>query len=59
MPVRSEDIARDVRAALAEDIGTGDLTAALIAPDLAGQGRVITREEMVLCGVGWFNEACR
>lgn len=58
MPVRSEDIARDVRAALTEDIGTGDLTAALIAPDQVGQGRVITREEMVLCGIGWFDEVC-
>lgn len=58
MPVRSEDVARDVRAALAEDIGTGDLTAALIAIDRVGQGRVITREEMVLCGVDWFNEVC-
>lgn len=59
MPVGSEDIARDVRAALVEDIGAGDLTAALIDDRLMGHARVMTREDMVLCGTKWFDETCR
>lgn len=59
MPVGSEDIARDVRAALVEDIGAGDLTAALIDDRLMGHARVMTREDMVLCGSKWFDETCR
>jgi nicotinate-nucleotide pyrophosphorylase (carboxylating) len=36
---------------LAEDIGTGDLTAALIPPDRDGRATVITREAAVICGI--------
>jgi nicotinate-nucleotide pyrophosphorylase (carboxylating) len=50
-------IAANVRAALSEDVGAGDLTAQLIAPDKLAQAAVITREPMVLCGTQWF-EAC-
>ena len=50
-------LAANVRAALDEDVGTGDLTARLIPEDAAGQARVLTREDAVLCGAGWF-EAC-
>jgi len=48
---------RDVATALAEDVGTGDLTARLIADGSPARGRVITREDAVLCGTDWF-EAC-
>lgn len=48
------EIQRNVAAALAEDIGTGDLTARLIAADRSARGQVITREEAVLCGKDWF-----
>lgn len=52
-------IEQNVRAALAEDIGSGDITAELIpASDLA-QGRVISRESAVICGVAWVNEVFR
>lgn len=47
----------NVRAALDEDIGTGDVTARLIAVDTPGRARVIAREDAVLCGSAWF-EAC-
>jgi nicotinate-nucleotide pyrophosphorylase (carboxylating) len=50
-------IESNVSAALAEDMGKGDLTAGLIAPDKPGRARVICRETAVLCGSPWF-EAC-
>lgn len=50
-------VQRDVAAALAEDVGTGDLTASLIPAGRPAQGRVISREEAVLCGCAWF-DAC-
>ena len=48
-------VLRNIRAALAEDIGSGDITAALIAPDSGAKGRVITREDGVLCGQPWVD----
>ncbi|MEY4593262.1 MAG: hypothetical protein RIR18_2157 [Pseudomonadota bacterium] len=51
------EIARDVSAALAEDVGAGDLTAALIPIERIGVATVIAREPAVLCGRAWF-EAC-
>lgn len=50
MPVPN-DLPRQVASALAEDIGSGDLTAALIPADRAGRASVITRESAVVCGV--------
>jgi nicotinate-nucleotide pyrophosphorylase (carboxylating) len=51
-------LARNVREALAEDIGQGDWTARLIPADQLVQAHVIVRDEAVtLCGVPWF-EAC-
>ncbi|HKB61179.1 MAG TPA: carboxylating nicotinate-nucleotide diphosphorylase [Gallionellaceae bacterium] len=50
-------VERNVRLALEEDMGGGDLTAQLIPADAAGQATVITRQPMVLCGVAWF-EGC-
>ncbi len=48
--------ARNVRDALAEDIGTGDWTARLV-PSGPARARVRVREDAVLCGIDWF-EAC-
>lgn len=53
------DIATSVRHALDEDIGNGDLTAALIAPNRQAIGRVISREPALLCGTAWFEEVFR
>lgn len=50
------DIAQVVRAALAEDVGTGDVTAELIAPDAAGVADIVCRESAVLAGSAWFDE---
>jgi nicotinate-nucleotide pyrophosphorylase (carboxylating) len=50
-------IQANVRAALEEDVGSGDLTAQLIPTGIQARARVITREDAVLCGTAWF-EAC-
>lgn len=39
---------------LAEDIGTGDITAAIIPATMIAEAEVISRENMVLCGQAWF-----
>ena len=50
-------IQNNVRAALEEDVGSGDLTAQLIPANTLARARVITREDAVLCGSAWF-DAC-
>jgi nicotinate-nucleotide pyrophosphorylase (carboxylating) len=50
-----ETVTRDVTRALAEDIGTGDLTAGLVPPAARAAARLMTRQSGVLCGVEWFN----
>lgn len=52
-----EAITTDVRRALAEDVGTGDLTAALLPAGKVVQARLLTRQDAVLCGTEWFNRA--
>jgi nicotinate-nucleotide pyrophosphorylase (carboxylating) len=47
----------DVARALAEDIGEGDLTAALIEPARQARAHVLARESAVLCGTAWFEAA--
>ncbi|MDP4918473.1 MAG: carboxylating nicotinate-nucleotide diphosphorylase [Haliea sp.] len=49
------DIQDNVRAALAEDIGSGDITAALIPASATATARVITREDGILCGRAWVD----
>ncbi len=58
-PPLPDNIATSVAIALAEDVGTGDLTAALIPADTRATATVITRESAVLCGCEWFDEVCR
>jgi len=50
------DIAETVRTALAEDIGSGDLTAQLISAQEWSTCRLISRESAVICGFAWFEE---
>jgi nicotinate-nucleotide pyrophosphorylase (carboxylating) len=45
------DLAQQVARALAEDIGAGDLTAALIPEARNGRATVITRETAIVCGI--------
>ena len=53
------EIARQVRDALNEDLGDGDLTAALVPADAQTTARVVARETAVLCGRRWFDEVFR
>ncbi|WGZ93824.1 MAG: carboxylating nicotinate-nucleotide diphosphorylase [Candidatus Thiothrix putei] len=50
------DISATVARALAEDIGTGDVTAGLIPAEKQASATVISREDATLCGVAWFDE---
>src|SRR5512134_2233939 len=53
------DISRIVAAALAEDIGSGDLTAALVPAARQGRAVVITRETAVIAGRLYVDEVFR
>ena len=54
-PPPPASIAAAVLAALAEDIGSGDLTAALVPETQQALATVITREAAVLCGRDWVD----
>lgn len=49
----------NVAAALAEDIGNGDLTASLVSATRMARARVIAREAAVVCGHPWADEVMR
>ena len=57
-PIRpdTQAVLENVRAALAEDVGSGDITAALIPAGETATARVITREAGVLCGRPWVDQ---
>lgn len=44
---------------LAEDIGSGDITASIVSAETQANATVLTREPMVLCGRAWFDEVFR
>ena len=50
-------VSANVALALAEDVGTGDLTAALIPATQHAEATIISREYAVICGIDWVN-AC-
>ena len=54
-----EDVCRAVRQALDEDLGGGDVSAALIDDGTRARARVITREAGIFCGAPWVLETCR
>ncbi|HLI19382.1 MAG TPA: carboxylating nicotinate-nucleotide diphosphorylase [Rhodanobacteraceae bacterium] len=58
-PPPAETIRADVARALAEDIGKGDLTAALIDPDAHARAHIVSREDAVLAGSPWAEECFR
>jgi nicotinate-nucleotide pyrophosphorylase (carboxylating) len=51
-------VTADVERALAEDVGSGDLTASLL-PDAPWRARVIAREPAIISGRPWFDEVYR
>lgn len=49
----------DAARALAEDVGAGDLTAALVPAGRRARARVLAREAAVICGAPWVEAALR
>ena len=49
-----EDLDDSVVRALAEDVGSGDITARLVPEDAEAQAVVLAREPLVICGQAWF-----
>ena len=50
----AEAMAENIRAALLEDIGSGDWTAMLLPDSAQVMAKVVVREDAVLCGAPWF-----
>lgn len=49
----------DVERALSEDVGTGDVTAALLPAQQMATATIICRERAVICGRPWVDEVLR
>ena len=56
LPQLADDIIQSVAFALAEDIGSGDITAQLIPTDQIAEANIITREDCIFCGKAWVEE---
>ena len=59
MDLSPEVVKRVVRLAIEEDVGDGDINAALISDNRLGHAQVITRTAGVFCGKPWVEETCR
>ncbi len=60
LPTATEnDVESAVRAALKEDIGSGDITAMLIPDTEIASAKIISREAAVICGQAWVDEVFR
>jgi nicotinate-nucleotide pyrophosphorylase (carboxylating) len=59
LPALPDDLKQTVTRALEEDVGAGDLTAALVPADRNARATVVTREPAVVCGRPWFDEVFR
>ncbi|MFS8974994.1 carboxylating nicotinate-nucleotide diphosphorylase [Cupriavidus necator] len=58
-PALQAALQANVQAAIAEDVGSGDLTGLLVPAGKAARARVIVRESAVLCGQPWFDACMR
>ena len=54
-----DDIDQTVERALAEDVGTGDISADILHEGSISTAHVICRETAVLCGTAWFDSTLR
>ena len=59
LPDYVNDLRQTVVQALGEDVGSGDLTARLVAAGQQARARVIAREDAVICGRPWVDEVFR
>ncbi|GJM05058.1 MAG: nicotinate-nucleotide diphosphorylase (carboxylating) [marine bacterium B5-7] len=56
MVINQKDISENVKSALAEDVGGGDVTADLIPESAMASATLITRERAIVAGCQWFDE---
>jgi nicotinate-nucleotide pyrophosphorylase (carboxylating) len=54
-PRLPDDLVATVQRALAEDVGSGDVTARLVPPEQSATATVVAREPAVICGQPWFD----
>jgi len=59
LPVDQQIVIRNVSTALQEDLGDGDITAALVPQLGQASATVISRDDAILCGRAWFDETLR
>jgi len=59
VPELPADLGAQVDAALREDIGSGDVSAALVPAGQRVRGSIVTREPAILCGRAWADETFR
>ncbi|HEX6639035.1 MAG TPA: carboxylating nicotinate-nucleotide diphosphorylase [Steroidobacteraceae bacterium] len=57
--VPNDVISRQVATALAEDLGAGDVTAALVPEEQRVRAQIIAREPAILCGTDWAEATFR
>ena len=57
--ILAAQVAADVQRALQEDVGAGDLTAALVPDGQRVRARILARESAVICGAPWAEAALR
>ncbi|CDZ78871.1 Nicotinate-nucleotide pyrophosphorylase [carboxylating] [Legionella massiliensis] len=55
MNLKQSDILVDVQRALDEDVGSGDVSAALLPAHLVVEAEIISREPMLVCGRPWVD----
>lgn len=55
MTVKPSIILNDIRHALSEDIGDGDVSVSLLRSDLMVEAEIISREPMLVCGRPWVD----
>jgi len=57
--ILNQAVCQNVSAALAEDIGEGDISAQLIPDSSRSRAHIISRQSATLCGLAWVNEVYR
>jgi nicotinate-nucleotide pyrophosphorylase (carboxylating) len=56
MNIALSQVVSDVSRSLAEDVGSGDVTATLLPHDLIVEADIIAREPLLICGQPWVNQ---
>lgn len=59
MIISETQILEDVRRALVEDIGPGDISAELLSQDVIANAEIFSREPMLVCGIPWVDAVFR